>query len=517
MPRAVFVFSCCLIASLTGACDLAEATEVVDPAFFELVSVRRESDDQHNIAMTARDGVTWYRAEAAIVDLRHVKKAFEAGGDEDQRAIGISLSDSEKRLRPWSRDNLGKPLGVFFEGRLIDASDVQGVLYGHLLILWPDSDEAYARALAGMRCGGDPKRIEQIAKEVLADLQTKRNTPIQTQAPVPQAPSPLTQEFPPASRPDFFEIVSLRGQPDEVHTVEIKDEQGNRWYRQPDALVDLDELGRVPAFMIFDENRRKFGVPLHFTASGFEEIEEVNERLVGQQVGVVIEDELRLVAKLTEKLKPQFMIFGFGSLDKASRFTAGVEAGGDPSKLESFQEDQKRSFLLAKSDIERAFFESFDSEEETLYLGNVSESVESPVQVEVVDVEDLLGCLSLAELRPESDEGFLVEVADPAGKKWFRKRLPLLDHSDFDYDRLMIAGGLEGRYSVLIDLVPGQGEAFSVWCKQHRGSRLGIFIGQRCVRTFELRGRPVGLIELQSFDSHFDAAEFLRLCKMPPK
>jgi|GEM_PF-4830226 len=516
MPRAVFVFSCCLIASLTVACDRTEAKDVVDPAFFELVSVRRESDDQHKIAVTARDGVTWYRAEAAIVDLRHVDRAFETSGVDDGRAIGVTLNDPEKRLFNWTARHRGETLGAFFEARLTEVATVHSTIQSMLVVSWPDSDESYARALAGMRCGGDPKRIDKLTEELLVGMRAKPKSPIPPQVREVPVSYPATNDSPPATDPDFFEIISLREKADEIHVVKIKDEQGVSWFRPSKSVMNLDEFDRSLVSVIYIDDPSRFAVFLHLAPSGLERLQKMNERLVGQQVGVVIGKQLRIVKKLSSPLTPRLMIYGFAKLDSATEFGGGVLAGGDFSKISNAQAQLRAEFLSDMSDVERLRMESITAQSDFLSLASV-EMTSAPVEAEIVASDDVIGCINFVELKSEKSGDYSVEVTDPAGKKWFRKRLPLLNHSDFDYDKLMISGGLEGRYSVFIGLRSPRAGAFSVWCKKHRGSRLGILVGQRCVRTFELRGRPVGPIELQSFDRHFDAAEFLRLCRMPPK
>jgi hypothetical protein len=151
---------------LVLGCSRPEARAPVavrNPEYLVARSIRRDADAEHTIRVDlpyAGAGYG-YASTAPLFDLTSVEIAGAtfAGGRTSlvgEATIWLPLTaEGRRRLDAWSAKNSGDRLGLFLDGRLVAAPQVQSAIGGGIPLRVPSKNEGDA-VLARLRNGGAP-------------------------------------------------------------------------------------------------------------------------------------------------------------------------------------------------------------------------------------------------------------------------------------------------------------------------------------------------------------------------
>ncbi len=138
---------------------------VVSPDYLQVVSLRRAKDATHREAIVGPAGETWYREQTPGIGILHLMfhDAFvELTEPSGSPTIRIPIAEEHRdRVRSWTAQRIGQPVGVILDGKLIWAGARTAPLTGSVTIPEFASLEDALRQCAAIRVAGD----EQAAKE----------------------------------------------------------------------------------------------------------------------------------------------------------------------------------------------------------------------------------------------------------------------------------------------------------------------------------------------------------------
>jgi hypothetical protein len=145
-------------------------------------------------------------------------------------------------------------------------------------------------------------------------------------------PPPL----PPVTRPDYFEFVSLREEPDDTHTIAIRDRLGRIWYRERDAGCNLSGINRE----VTTTSEDYLGAPViaievrHDGAST--RLGEWQESRLGEMIGIGIDGQVTNTAVLHNRVVWWLQVSVGRTWRETIRTAAVLMAGGDPDVAQTF-------------------------------------------------------------------------------------------------------------------------------------------------------------------------------------
>jgi preprotein translocase subunit SecD len=163
--RSVLPSAAALALTLGLGCARREAAPVAirNPDFLVVRTIVREADAEHTIRVDLPYAGAGYgfASTAPLLDLRQVDaaRATFAGGRTSlvgEAAIWLPLTpEGARRLQSWSERHTGERLGLFLDGRLAAAPQIQSAIGGGIPLRVASKGEGDA-VLARLRNGGAP-------------------------------------------------------------------------------------------------------------------------------------------------------------------------------------------------------------------------------------------------------------------------------------------------------------------------------------------------------------------------
>ena len=430
---------------------------LADAKYLEFVSLRETADTTHRVAVTDSDGKTWYREDAAGLDLRQVKLAEtyvmrSVDGETFTVIIWVNRSYSD-RLREWCQKRIGNPAGITVGGKL-RFTDALHCAVGDVIGVSPFEtlDEAL-EVCAAIRLGGDLEKVKGEFKRLKREYERE-------QAELAVLRAQRAKEGPP---PDALEIVSLSERPGPKHTVPVHGPDRKWWYRDPVPGLDLSHC---ETFEHGGAKNASYGfrsVVKDAHVAGFSKW--CRER-VGQHFGLMSDGYLMYVDRMPGEL-----------VDKLNRLTLVIEP------IEPMSMPEPASEPTDAKDVDKPRIEV-----------TVEESY---VKALVLDSN----YLQVVSLAGTPDDTHTEPVKGPQGKQWYRDKPAGLNLGQCSISPAAVGGSFDGAYRlyVLID-EDFQGE-FSAWCRQRNGGHVGVILDGRLTRVERFRAEPVGMLEVATFST----------------
>ena len=134
----------------------APPIRVADPDYVVLRPVS-QTPRAGAVSATIYGRPIYYRPADRIMDLRHFDfrtATLEQGPAEEYVVSLHTTSQGNKLLRSWTSQNIGKQLGIFVGGRLIDAPVIKTPITDFIVLEGGFSKSAAEAILARLRRGG---------------------------------------------------------------------------------------------------------------------------------------------------------------------------------------------------------------------------------------------------------------------------------------------------------------------------------------------------------------------------
>jgi hypothetical protein len=152
----------------------------------------------------------------------------------------------------------------------------------------------------------------------------------------------VKQEPVKAMRADYFELVSLREQPDETHTIALADLKGRTWYREPEAGIDLRHLDANRALVI-KVGEGEYELDLTVREEGWQRLGEWSRERLERPVGVIMDGQLVFADRLHGPLSSRLLIPGLKTAQEAQFYADGIKnLGMTDSVFERIEFDSQR-------------------------------------------------------------------------------------------------------------------------------------------------------------------------------
>jgi len=128
----------------------------VNPKYLQLYSVSPTRHGGHIVAITDREGRTWYRQATPLLDLSQcdVRETFASLASQGKGVVFITIRQPFRRdFAAWCADHLGEYIGVVIKGKLVRVEKCAVEIHSWFAIEFPSFKEAVTVA-DEIRAGG---------------------------------------------------------------------------------------------------------------------------------------------------------------------------------------------------------------------------------------------------------------------------------------------------------------------------------------------------------------------------
>lgn len=429
-------------------------TGIADPSFLELVSLRESRDGTHRIPVTGPQGKTWYRERTPGADLRHLKRDepyVRPSADDDQYTIMIWVNRShEGRLRDWSQERVGKPIGIVVDGGLHTVTTLHSELTNYFTVWYFQELDDALKVWAGVLVGGDKNAID-------TEFERLQKRWAQTEAELDVLREQKARE---GQSRDAMEIISLRKARDDRHSQPIQGPEGTWWYRDPVAGLDLSDC---ETSSLGDTNNSPNGLRTTVKDSRVTDFARWCEEREGEYFGFSSNGYLLFVDRMPGNL-----------VDSMNRLTLILEPvqpalpGTTAKAVPESGHDKPRIEVTVQRDYVK--LTTWDS-----------------------------AYFQIVSLRAQVDPIHTQRIEQANGKHWYRANKAAFDLGELEFASAGITGSLGGKYRLFARIREDAHEEFSSWCEKHAGEAVGIILDGRLVRMEWLGGQVPGQIEIATY------------------
>lgn len=425
--------------------------------YFELVSVREKSDRTHTIAIEGQNGKTWYREVQAVLDLRDIatESAWldETPGDDTYSVRLVVRDKSQAKLRAWTLERVGQPIGVVVNGRLRYADTLHGPIQSTLLIPGLKTLDEALRVCATIHVAGDLDKVDERLQ--LVTLQYAKFS-----AGLQRLRDQHAREGP---KPEAFEIVSLTKKPDDRHTQPIDGPDGESWYRDPEAGLNMSHLD---AMSIGGMTNAAYGIKGVVKPSHMNPFLNWCRDRIGQYFGLISNGQLLHVDRIPGDLA-----------DKLNRFALVIEPVEPDQSVETTHPEINRGRPRVEVTV-----------------------VEEYGRATVVSVDT--DYLELVSIRENKDATHSVRVTAIDGGDWYREPTPGADLSHLVFGKAFVEYSAATKKPVIrIPIAGGHRKLVRAWSKSRVHQRIGFVLDGSLIWTGDLQNELTNTVSVPAFNT----------------